>query len=73
MRRTRNRRQNRRRVQKSKKRDVLHRKRRGGGTRVERTGLIKSDIPRNAHPTSNRVPTLIALVLMTISKKDTLN
>jgi hypothetical protein len=73
MRRSRNWRHNRGRIRKDKKGDVLHRKGRGGWTRAERTGLIKGDIPRNAHPTSNRVPTLIALVLMTVSKKDTLN
>jgi hypothetical protein len=35
--------------------------------------LIKRDITRNAHPTTNRVPTLIALMLITVSKKNTLN
>jgi hypothetical protein len=28
---------------------------------------------RNAHPTTNGVPTPIALMLITVSKKDTLN
>jgi hypothetical protein len=35
--------------------------------------LIKRDITRNAHPTTNGVPTPIALMLITVSKKDTLN
>jgi hypothetical protein len=35
--------------------------------------LIKRDITRNAHPMTNGVPTPIALVLTTVSKKDTLN
>jgi hypothetical protein len=41
--------------------------------RIEGTRLIKSDITRNAHPIANRVPTLIALMLITVSKKNTLN
>jgi hypothetical protein len=35
--------------------------------------LIKHDSTRNAHPTTNGVPTPIALMLITVSKKDTLN
>jgi hypothetical protein len=35
--------------------------------------LIKRDVTRNAHPTTNRVPTPIALMLITVSKKNTLN
>jgi hypothetical protein len=35
--------------------------------------LIKHDITRNVHPTTNGVPTPIVLMLITVSKKDTLN
>jgi hypothetical protein len=38
---------------------------------VEGMRLIKSDITRNTYPTSNGVPTPIALMLITVSKKDT--
>jgi hypothetical protein len=41
--------------------------------RIERMRLIKSDIMRDAHPTTNGVPTAIALMLITVSKKNTLN
>jgi hypothetical protein len=41
--------------------------------RIERTRLIKSDIMRDAHPTTNGVPTAIDLMLITVSKKNTLN
>jgi hypothetical protein len=41
--------------------------------RIEMTRLIKRDVTRNAHPTTNRVPTPIALMLITVSKKNTLN
>jgi hypothetical protein len=41
--------------------------------RIERTCLIKSDITRDAHPMTNGVPTAIALMLITVSKKNTLN
>jgi hypothetical protein len=40
---------------------------------VEGSRLIKLDIMRNVHPTANGVPTLIALVLITVAKKLTLN
>jgi hypothetical protein len=40
---------------------------------VDGTRLIKSDIMRNAHPTTNGLPTPIALMLITVSKKHTLN
>jgi hypothetical protein len=33
---------------------------------------MKLDVTRNAHPTANRFPTPIALVLITIAKKHTL-
>jgi hypothetical protein len=52
---------------------ILHQEGRGGGARIEGTQLIKSDITRNAHLMANRVPTPIALMLITVSKKDTLN
>jgi hypothetical protein len=61
------------RVGKQKKGYVLRREGRGGGTWVEGSRLIKLDITRNAHPTANRVPTSIALVLITVAKKDILN
>ena len=60
-------------VGKYKKGDILNRKGRGSGTRIVRTRLIKGDITGNTEPTSNRIPTSIALVLITIAKKDTLN
>ena len=41
--------------------------------RVKGTRLIKSHIPRNPHSTSDRIPTPITLVLITISKKNTLS
>ena len=45
----------------------------GGIAREERTRLIKGDIPRDTNPTSDRVPTMIALTLRVIAKKSTLN
>src|SRR3990170_220329 len=56
-------------VGKEKKRNIVHRKTRGGGARVVRTRLIESHITRNAQPTTNRIPTSIALVLITVAKK----
>jgi hypothetical protein len=60
-------------VKKQEKGYALHREGQGGGTRVEGTRLIKSDITRNAHPTANGVPTPITLVLIAVAKKHTLN
>jgi hypothetical protein len=40
---------------------------------IERARLIKSDITRDAYPTTNGVLTVIALMLITVSKKNTLN
>jgi hypothetical protein len=60
-------------AEKQQKRYVLRREGRGGGTWVEGSRLIKLDITKNAHPTANRVPTSIALVLITVAKKHTLN
>jgi hypothetical protein len=37
------------------------------------TRLIKRDITRDAHPTTNRIPTPIALMLITVSKKNIVN
>jgi hypothetical protein len=48
-------------------------RRTGGGARVVRTGFIKGDIPRDPHPTSNRIITAITLMLGTVPKEDTLN
>jgi hypothetical protein len=50
---------------------VLHRKGQGGWMRVEGMRLIKVYITRNAHLTTNGVPTPITLMLMTES--NTLN
>jgi hypothetical protein len=41
--------------------------------RIEGARLIKRDITGDAHPTSNRVPTAVALMLITVSKKNTLS
>ena len=62
-------------VRKSQERDRLNirRGRNGGGARVVRTRLIKGDISRDPHPTSNRVVAMITLVLRTLPKKNTLN
>jgi hypothetical protein len=54
------------------KRYILYRVGRGSGARIERTRLIKRDITRDAHPTTNRIPTPIALMLIIVSKKNTL-
>jgi hypothetical protein len=62
-----------RRVGKEKKGNIFYRKTRGGRTRVVRTRRIKSHITRNAQPTTNRIPTSIALVLIIVAKKNTLN
>jgi hypothetical protein len=40
---------------------------------IEWLGLTKSHIPINAHPTTNGIPTTIALMLLTVSKENTLN
>jgi hypothetical protein len=58
---------------KHEKRDVLHRVGRGGGTQIERSGFIKTHIPRNVHPATNGIPTPIDTMLITVSKKNTLN
>ena len=60
-----------RRIRKKEKRKILQRRR--AWTRIERMRLIKSHIPRDTHPTSHRIPTAIALMLVTVSEKDTLN
>jgi hypothetical protein len=44
-----------------------------GGARVVRTGFIKGDIPRDLHPTGNKIIAAITLMLSTIPKEDTLN
>jgi hypothetical protein len=60
-------------IRKQQERYVLHREGLRGGTRVEGTRLIKLDVTRNAHSMANWVPTPIALVLITVFKKHTLN
>jgi hypothetical protein len=60
-------------VRKEKERNLVHRKARGGRARVVRTRLIEGHITRNAQPTTNRIPTSITLVLITVAKKNTLN
>ena len=62
-------------VRKSQERDRLNirRGRNGGGARVVRTRLIKGDISRDPHPTSNRVIAAITLVLRTVPEENTLN
>jgi hypothetical protein len=60
-------------IRKEKKREIIHRVCTRGGTRIERTRLIKRDVTRDAHPTTNGVPTAIALMLITVSEKNTLN
>lgn len=39
--------------------------------RVKRIRLIKNHIPRHSHSSSNRIPTMISLVLDIIPKKNT--
>lgn len=41
--------------------------------RIERTSLIKENIPRNPHPMSHWIPTMIALMLNAVPKEDTLS
>jgi hypothetical protein len=41
--------------------------------RIIRPRLIKGDIPRNPHSTSNRVIAVITLMFRTVPKEDTLN
>jgi hypothetical protein len=41
--------------------------------RIEGARLVKRNITGDAHPTSNRVPTAVALMLITVSKKNTLS
>jgi hypothetical protein len=60
-------------VGKEKEGKLVHRRARGGRTRVVRTRLIEGHITRNAQPTTNRIPTSITLVLITVAKKNTLN
>jgi hypothetical protein len=60
-------------IRKQKKRDIIHRVGTRGGARIEGTRLIKLDVTRDAHPTTNRVPTAIALMLITVPEKNTLN
>ena len=60
-------------IRKGKTRDVLHGKGRGGWLRVVGTRLIKGDIPGNTHLATDGIPTPIALMLVTVSEKNTLN
>lgn len=63
------------RIRESQKRDRLNKRvRTGSGVmRIVRPKLIKSDIARNAHPTSNRVITTITLVLGIVAKENIIN
>jgi hypothetical protein len=60
-------------VRKEEKREVLNQNGRGGGTRVKRTRLVEGHISRNMQPACHRIQTTIALMLITIPKKHTLN
>jgi hypothetical protein len=60
-------------IRKQKKGDIIPRVGTRGGARIEGTRLIKHDVTRDAHPTTNRVPTAIALMLITVAEKNTLN
>jgi hypothetical protein len=44
-----------------------------GGSRIEGARLIKSNVLRDPHTTSNQIPTTIALVLGTIAYEHTIN
>ena len=61
------------RIGKKKEGKVIDRETRGRRTWVVRTRLIKSHITRDAQATTNRVPTAIALVLITVAKENALN
>ena len=58
---------------KKKKRNISHREARGRRTWVIRARLVKCHITRDAQAATNRVPTSIALVLITVAKENTLN
>ena len=60
-------------IGKEKKRNIVEREARGRRSWVVRTRLVKSHITRDAQATPNRIPTAIALVLITVAKEDTLN
>jgi len=44
-----------------------------GRPRIESMRLIKSNVSRNPHTMSNRIPTMIALVFSTVSQENTFN
>jgi hypothetical protein len=60
-------------MRKQKKGDIIHRVSTRGGARIEGMRLIKRDVTRDAHPMTNKVPTAIALMLITVAEKNTLN
>ena len=60
-------------IKEKKKRNIVHRESRGRRTWVVRARLVKGHITRDAQTTTNRIPTEIALVLITVAKEDTLN
>ena len=60
-------------IGKEKKRNIVHREARGRRTWVVRGRLVKGHITRDAQAVTNRVPTAIALVLITVAKENTLN
>ena len=60
-------------IGKEKERKVVHRETRGRRTWLVRTRLVKGHITRDAQATTHRIPTSIALVLITVTKENTLN
>jgi hypothetical protein len=60
-------------IGKEKERNIVHRETQGGRAGVVRARLIKGHITRDAQAPTNRVPTAIALVLITVAKENTLN
>ena len=60
-------------IGKEKKRNIVHREARGRRAWVLRMRLTKSHIMLNAQAMTNRIPTAIALVLITVAKENTLN
>ena len=60
-------------IKEKKKRKIVHKEARGRRTWVVRARLVKGHITRDAQTTTNRIPAAIALVLITVAKKNTLN
>ena len=65
-------RQRKRHVRRSQVGDRLHSsgRRARGRARIKRTRFIKSDIPKDPHPTGNRVVVTSTLVLRTVPKEN---